>query len=380
MSIEVLSHAPPPSLASGFATNLSVYGRLVVVAGGTGQALSQIVALRDAGADVLVVAPSVVTSIEDLADRGHIMWRSREFEEQDLDDAWLAIAASGVPELDRDVEAACSKRRLLCRVADSPDTGPRPLAPTGGRVTLVGGGPGDPELLTIAGVRALADADVVIADRLAPLGHVGRLRPGVEIIDVAKVPFGRSTAQSEINRLLVEHAQRGAHVVRLKGGDNFLFGRGGEEVEACVAANVPVEVVPGVTSALAVPGAAGIPVTHRGLSQGVTVVSGHVAPDDPSSSVDYAALAQSGTTLVLLMAVRTLPQITSALIKYGMDPATPAATVADGTLRGQRSVVGTLSTIAADVAAAGLAAPAVTVIGAVAALGARSAAACRQGT
>jgi cobyrinic acid a,c-diamide synthase len=236
--------------------------------------------------------------------------------------------------------------------------------PVAGRVTLVGGGPGDPGLLTVRGTERLAEADVVITDRLVPLpaleGH--RL-----VVDVAKVPGSTGASQERINRLLVEHARAGRRVVRLKGGDPYVFGRGMEEVEACVAAGVPVEVVPGVSSSVAVPALAGVPVTHRGLTQGFTVVSGHLPPGDPDSTVDWAALARSGTTLVLLMAVRTLPAIASALLDAGLAADTPAACVENGGTARQRVLTGDLAGIATVARDGHLRAPAVTVIGAVAA-------------
>jgi uroporphyrin-III C-methyltransferase len=233
-------------------------------------------------------------------------------------------------------------------------------------VTLVGGGPGAPGLLTVAGLEALRAADVVVTDRLAPVSVLADLGPAVKVIDVGKIPFGMATPQERINEILIDHARAGRSVVRLKGGDSFLFGRGGEELIACAAAGVPVAVIPGVSSALAVPACAGIPVTHRGVTQGVTVVSGHVPPDDPSSTVDYSALARAGTTLVFLMAVTHLDAITETLMRHGLSPDTAAATIADGTLDRQRVVRGTLETIAAKAAAAGIKPPAVTVIGAVA--------------
>jgi uroporphyrin-III C-methyltransferase len=221
--------------------------------------------------------------------------------------------------------------------------------------------------LTVAGLEALRAADVVVTDRLAPVSVLAGLGPSVKVIDVGKIPFGKATSQERINQILIDHAGAGNAVVRLKGGDSFLFGRGGEELIACAAAGVPVSVIPGVTSAFAVPACAGIPVTHRGVTQGVTVVSGHVPPDDPASTVDYAALARSGTTLVYLMAVSTLPTITEALLRHGMSPETAAVTIADGTLAQQRTVRGTLASIAKTVAAVGIKPPAITVIGSVAA-------------
>jgi uroporphyrin-III C-methyltransferase/precorrin-2 dehydrogenase/sirohydrochlorin ferrochelatase len=237
-----------------------------------------------------------------------------------------------------------------------------------GRVWIVGGGPGDPGLITVTGLRVLREADVVVADRLAPLELLEELSPGAHVIDAAKVPGGPAMRQDHINHALVEHARAGRAVVRLKGGDPFVFGRGREEVEACLTAGVPVTVVPGVTSAIAVPAAAGIPVTHRGLSQGFCVLAGHVSPDDPRSSVDWAALARSGMTLVLLMAIDHLAAITSVLLAAGLGAGTPCAAVSDGWTRRQRVVTSPLCDLAAAVTEAGIANPAVVVIGDVAGL------------
>ncbi|GAB2680067.1 uroporphyrinogen-III C-methyltransferase [Thalassiella azotivora] len=236
-----------------------------------------------------------------------------------------------------------------------------------GRVVLVGGGPGDPGLITLAGWRALQEADVVVTDHLGPVSVLDDLPEGVEVVDVAKHPRGPSTPQETTNALLVEHALAGRVVVRLKGGDPFLFGRGGEEVDACRAAGVPVAVVPGVTSAVAVPALAGIPVTDRELSQGVTVLSAHVPPGDPRSTVDWAAVARTGTTVVVLMGVRTLRAVATALVDGGLPASTPVACVQDGGLPTQRVVAATLADAADAADAAGLRPPVVTVVGAVAA-------------
>lgn len=233
-----------------------------------------------------------------------------------------------------------------------------------GHVVLVGGGPGDEGLMTVAGRAAVEQADVLLVDHLAPSGALAWARPDAEIVDVAKLPRGTFTPQERINELLVAHAQNGQRVVRLKGGDGFVFGRGMEELLACSAAGVPVRVVPGVSSSIAVPALAGIPVTHRGLVHGFTVISGHVPPEHPSSSLNYAALAASGTTLVVLMGVANLSAITAALLEHGMDPATPAAVVARGGHPDQQVIGGCVADIA------GLATdtrpPAITVIGEVA--------------
>lgn len=232
-----------------------------------------------------------------------------------------------------------------------------------GRVLLVGGGPGDPGLLTVAGRDALAAADVVVTDRLAPLAAIDEHAPQAEVVHVGKIPRGAFTPQERINELLLEHARAGRTVVRLKGGDGYLFGRGGEEWQACTAAGIPIEVVPGVSSAFAVPALAGIPVTHRGLSQGVAVVSGHVAPEDPRSEVDWDALATSGLTIVVLMGVATLGSIAEALVAAGLPADTPAACIADGASPKQRSVRAPLSQIASAADEGGFAPPAITVIG-----------------
>ena len=238
-----------------------------------------------------------------------------------------------------------------------------------GTVTLVGGGPGDPGLVTVAGREAIATADVILTDRLVPGAALAWARPDAQIIDVSKSPGGRSTDQDEINRLLIEHAKEGRDVVRFKGGDSFVFGRGGEELMACADAGIDAHVIPGVSSATAVPAIAGIPVTHRGLSQAVTIVSGHVPPGHPDSSVDWTALARTGSTIVVLMGVRTLEAIADALLDGGLDPTTPAAVVADGTLPSQQIVRADLAGIAQAASTAGVSAPAVTVIGDVAGLG-----------
>ncbi|WP_228001325.1 uroporphyrinogen-III C-methyltransferase [Nocardia australiensis] len=362
------------SAPDGYSVQLPVADRPVTVITGAevedelGWVLGHVAGLQTAGAKVTVVAPEVTTAIADLAQRRLVTWHHREHTSKDLADAWLVVAATGDHAADRAIAQECARRHIWCLV-------PPPPVGTGsgvGRVTLVGGGPGDPGLLTVAGLEALRSADVVVADRLGPLATMAELSPHSRVIDVGKVPYGRATSQEEINRILVKEASAGRHVVRLKGGDNFLFGRGGEELQELVRAGVDVTVVPGVTSALAVPASARIPVTHRGLSQGVTIISGHVPPGDPRSTVDYQALARSGTSLVLLMAVTNLRPITAALQAAGMPPSTPAATVADGTLPAQRVVRASLGELADAVADAGIAPPAVTVIGAVAAFAAAS--------
>jgi uroporphyrin-III C-methyltransferase/precorrin-2 dehydrogenase/sirohydrochlorin ferrochelatase len=223
-------------------------------------------------------------------------------------------------------------------------------------------------LITVRGRRLLARADVVLADRLAPRELLDELGAHVTVIDAAKVPYGRAMAQEQINAALIEHARAGRFVVRLKGGDPYVFGRGFEELLACAAAGVPVTVVPGITSAISVPAAVGIPLTHRGVTHEFVVVSGHVAPDDPTSLVDWPALGRLRGTLVLLMAVERIGLFADVLITHGKPPDTPVAVIANGTLRGQRMVRCVLHEAAGKVAAAGIRPPAIVVIGPVVAL------------
>jgi uroporphyrin-III C-methyltransferase len=234
---------------------------------------------------------------------------------------------------------------------------------TGGRVALVGGGPGDPDLLTVRARRLLDEADVVVVDRLAPRALLATLRPGVEVVDAGKAPHAHNLTQDEINAVLVDRARRGRFVVRLKGGDSFVFGRGGEEALACVEAGIPFEVVPGVSSALAVPAYAGIPITHRGVTQDVAIVSGHVDPSHPGSTVDWEALAQGPGTLVLLMALTCIDAIAGELVKRGRPGSTPVAVCCSGGLPAERVVVCDLDSVAETVGREGLAPPAVVVVG-----------------
>jgi len=358
---------------SGFAADLPVAGRTVLVTGGGERALGRIAALREAGADIHVVAHTVAASVLDLAERGLLRWDRRRVTQADVDAAWLVVSA-GAPDTDAAVRGWAAQHRTFCLDVPTaqPGTGPSAdptvgLSGGAGRVILVGGGPGDPGLITVAGLEAVRAADVVVTDRLAPLAVLDQTRPGTEIVDVGKIPRGRFTPQERINQILVDRARAGKAVVRLKGGDNFVFGRGGEEWQACAEAGLPVQVIPGVTAAVAVPGLAGIPLTHRTANQGFTVITAHVPPGDPRSTLDYAALARSGTALVIMMGVATLGAVAAELIRHGLDPATPAATVADGGLPDQRVVRGSLASIAHDIHAAGIRPPAITVIGSVAA-------------
>ncbi|MEO6470548.1 MAG: uroporphyrinogen-III C-methyltransferase [Aeromicrobium sp.] len=347
---------------------IDLAGRSVVVVGGDGPALGHIAELIGAGAKVTVVAETVVATVEDLAERGLLRWKQHAYTVGDLDYMWLAVAATSNPILNASIALEAEARRILTVRVDAPQSLPADRSPGLGKVTLVGGGPGDPGLLTIAGKEAIEDAEIIITDRLAPLAALRWARSDAQIIDVAKVPGGRSTSQEEINELLVKHAKAGKNVVRFKGGDNFVFGRGGEELIACLEAGIEAHVIPGISSAIAAPAAVNIPVTHRGVNQAFTVISGHVPPGHPESTLDYAALARSGSSLVLLMAVRTLPAIAVALIEGGLDPDTPAAIIADGALPSQKVVRATIGTIAEAARAAHIEAPAVTIIGGVASI------------
>lgn len=232
-----------------------------------------------------------------------------------------------------------------------------------GRLTLVGAGPGDPDLITVKGLRALREADVVLYDRLASRDLLCDVPPEALLIDVGKKPKDDQTAKQDwINRLIVEHARNGKHVVRLKGGDSFVFGRGGEEIAAAVAAEIPFQVVPGVTSAIAAPASAGIPVTHRGVANAFGVFTGHEA-DETADTIPWAAAACIPTAL-FLMGVERLSGLVSKLLEHGRDPDCPAALVAHGTLPNQVVVRGTLSTI--EALGAEITPPAVLIVGEVA--------------
>ena len=230
-------------------------------------------------------------------------------------------------------------------------------------MVLVGGGPGDPELVTIAGRKALMDADVVVADRLAPRELLAELPSTTRIVDVAKLPRGRSALQEEINRVIVEEALAGRRVARFKGGDNFVFGRGYEEIQACEAAGVPVTVIPGISSPVAVPAIAGIPVTHRGVTHEFTVVSGHLPPGHPESLVNWDALARLTGTVVLMMAVENAPHIAAALLAGGRPDGTPVAVVCDGSMPTERTVLTTLGGLAASLESERVRPPAIIVVG-----------------
>jgi uroporphyrinogen III methyltransferase/synthase len=237
-----------------------------------------------------------------------------------------------------------------------------------GVVYLVGAGPGDPGLMTLRAAELLAGADTVLYDRLIPRLALARARPDAELVYVGKEPASPQLPQDEIERLMIDRARAGRSVVRLKGGDPFVFGRGGEEAEALAEAGIPFEVVPGVTAGVAVPAYAGIPVTHRDGASAVAFVTAHEDPDKDESALDWPALAAFPGTLVFYMGVRNLPKVVKSLIDHGRPPTEPAAVVERGTLPGQRTAMGTLADIADHVRASDLKPPAITVVGPVAAL------------
>ena len=384
---------------------LRLGGRRVVVVGGGGVASRRVPALLDAGAEILLVSPKVAASLEDLAAAGRIRWEARGYQPGDCAGAWLVCACTDDPGVNAAVAAAAENQRTWCVRADdagasaawTPASGragdvrvgvlsgdPRhsaairdavvaglrsgQLSARHGRghrsgVAIIGGGPGDPGLITVRGRQLLAEADVVLTDRLAPRSLLDELRDDVEIIDAGKIPYGRAMAQEHINAALISHAQAGRFVARLKGGDPFVFGRGAEEVLACLRAGVPVTVVPGVTSAVGVPASAWVPVTHRGVAQEFHVVSVHVPPGDERSTVNWELLGGSSGTLILLMAVERIGAVVHELMRYGRSPDTPVSVIADGTLPTQRTINSTLEQVESLVAKEGVRPPAIVVVG-----------------
>jgi uroporphyrin-III C-methyltransferase / precorrin-2 dehydrogenase / sirohydrochlorin ferrochelatase len=399
-----------------YPVGLRLTGRKVVVLGGGQVAQRRLPALIAAGGDILLVSPTATPSVEAMVEAGELTWEKRPYAEGDLADAWYALIATSDTGANTLASAEAERHRVWCVRSDdaeaatawTPATGtsegvtvavltsdakgrdPRHTAAirdavveglrdgtlvaphhrtrTPG-VALVGGGPGDPDLITVRGRRLLAEADVVITDHLGPRDLLAELPQSVEVIDAAKLPYGRFMAQEAINDALIEYAQKGRSVVRLKGGDPFVYGRGMEEVQALAEAGIPCTVVPGISSSISVPGAAGIPVTHRGVAHEFTVVSGHIAPDDERSLVDWPSLARLTGTLVILMGVGTIGKVAETLIAHGKSPDTPVALVQEGTTAAQRRVDATLATVAETVVAEEIKPPAVIVIGEVVTVG-----------
>lgn len=386
---------------------LDLRGKTVVVAGGGVVATRRVRRFLGEGARVRVIAPSVSDTLERHELHGDLEVQRRGIAAHDLDGAWFVLAATDDAELNHEVAGWAAKRQVWCIDAsdaskgsarqaamskhgdlavgvvslDAPDPGRiravrdavaehidagqidlRRRRPGSGRVILVGSGPGDPGLMTVRGRQALSEADVVVTDRLGATELLVTVPLDVEVVDVGKSPDRHPVPQHEINRTLVDAALEGKTVVRLKGGDPYLFGRGGEEVHACIEAGIDVEVVPGITSALAVPSRAGIPVTQRGIATSVLITTGH-AGADPATVAAMAA----GATVVILMGVGALPQIVAAGLAQGCDPASPVAIIENGTTVHERITRGTLSTIADTASEAGVKPPAIIVVGDVAA-------------
>ena len=397
---------------NAYLVGLRLAERKVVVVGGGTVAQRRLPLLVATSADVHVISRSATPAVEAMSG---ITLTLRAFREGDLEGAGYVIAATDDPDVNAAVVEEAERRRIFCVRADAGREGTAvtpatfdyeglsvgvlaggehrrsaairsaiheafqqgliasdtPVTPgvVHGGVALVGGGPGDPELITVRGRRLLAHADVVVADRLAPPELLAELPPHVEVIDAAKIPYGRAMAQEAINSALIERAKEGKFVVRLKGGDPFVFARGYEEVIACADAGIPVTVVPGVTSAIAVPALAGVPVTHRAVTHEFVVVSGHVAPGHPESLVNWDALAAMSGTIVLLMAVERIELFAKALLEGGRPADTPVLVVQHGTTAEQRTLRTTLTDAPERIRSEGVRPPAIIVIGAVAAFG-----------
>ncbi len=330
---------------------LGLQGVRVLMVGGNWAAVEFL--LRQ-GALVRVVDSQPDAGTLALAAEGRLRLDRRGFDEADLDGVQLCVTAPGL------AQAAAEARGVM--VGALPAASRRT-----GRASLVGAGPGAADLLTVRAVEVIRDADVVMFDKLIGSEVLALIQPGAQRIDVGKRCGRHAMAQSAINALIVRHAQAGRHVVRLKGGDPFVFGRGGEELESLRAAGVPTEVVPGITAALATAARLGIPLTHRGASRSLHLITAH-GSDDRLPEHDWTALARAGGTLAVYMGVRTLPLLAARLLAAGMAPDTPAIAVENATLSNERRMPGTLAGIADAVAAAGLEGPTLVLIGAVVAL------------
>jgi uroporphyrin-III C-methyltransferase/precorrin-2 dehydrogenase/sirohydrochlorin ferrochelatase len=394
-----------------YPTALRLLGRQVLVVGGGPVATRRAKGLLDAGARVTIVAPQGSPALQDRATAGLLEWHQRPYRSADVDGAWFVQTATGDPAVDRQVAADAEAHRIWCvnasdhdasaawtpavatvedvriavnaggdprramalrdAVASALETGDLPLrrhrrpaaadaahaagTASGGSVALVGGGPGDPGLITVRGRRLLAQADVVVADRLGPRELLDELAPDVRVIEVGKTPGSHPVPQDDINSILVREARAGNRVVRLKGGDPYVLGRGGEEALYCRSHGIEVEVVPGVTSAISVPAAAGIPVTHRGLAKAFTMISGHEQLDDVPQGRDH--------TVVLLMGVATLRSSAAVLAAGNRGADCPVAIIENGYGPDQRTTIGTLGSIADTADAVGVTNPAVIVVG-----------------
>lgn len=386
-----------------FPLMLDLVGRRVLLVGGGSLAARRAKDLVKAQAHVLLVAPQICATLRDLVDAGQVEWKEREFSSGDTEGAWLVQTATGLAEVDSAVAREAQASRIWCvvasdgglssawttavvrgsdgvviavsggydpgraqairdAIAEGVESGQLPIRPTRnnprpaiGSVHLVGGGPGDSGLLTLRGRHLLSLADVVVVDRLAPREVLVELSEEVEIVDCAKSPGNHLMSQEEINTILIERARQGLRVVRLKGGDPFILGRGGEEALACQENGIPFEVVPGVTSATSVPAAAGIPLTHRGIAAAFTVLSGHEGL--------HPSVKDSEQTHVVLMGVEQIGHIVAAFINSGWLASTPVAVIERGWTSKQRTTIGTLSDIVEKAIEFNILSPAVIVIG-----------------
>ncbi|MCP3797868.1 uroporphyrinogen-III C-methyltransferase [Allokutzneria sp. A3M-2-11 16] len=393
-----------------YLAGLDLAGRRVVVVGAGTVAQRRLPRLVASGAVIEVISPEATPAVEAMATAGEFTWTRRAYADGDLDGAWYALACTDDTDVNAAITVEAEQKRVFCVRADVARLGTAVTPAVGEHdglllgvlaggehrrsaavrngvldalrsgvvgdaaspplpgVALIGGGPGDPELITVRGRRLLARADVVVADRLAPRELLEELPPHVLVVDAAKIPYGRAASQDVINSTLIEHAKAGKFVVRLKGGDSYVFGRGFEELLACAEAGVPVTVVPGVTSAFGVPAVGGVPVTHRGVAHEVVVVSGHVSPTDERSLVDWPALAKLRGTLVLMMAVERADAFAATLIEHGRPATTPVAVIQEGTTRAQRVVRTTLDKLGTTITTEAIRPPAIIVIGDVTAL------------
>jgi uroporphyrin-III C-methyltransferase/precorrin-2 dehydrogenase/sirohydrochlorin ferrochelatase len=372
---------------------LRIAGRKVVVVGAGVVGTRRVKGLLDAAAQITVISPTSTDEIKKLAADARIELISREYQTGDLSDAWLVHTATGIAAADDAVTRDAESLRILCvnaaeaekstawvpavlRLKDATIAAfgngePRrakairnqvaawlqsePFVQSAGTVALLGGGPGDIDLITVAGKKLLAAADVVVFDRLSPAGLLENLGSDVELIDVGKAPDNHPVPQEQINQILVDQAKLGKRVVRLKGGDPYVFGRGGEELEFCATNGVSAFTVSGISSSIAVPALAGIPVTHRGLATSFTVVTGHEPVRNLPGGADH--------TIVILMGVSTLAESAANLLAEGRGADCPVAIVEDGFGANQRVTISSLGEVARVALEVGVKAPAVIIIG-----------------
>lgn len=385
---------------------LDLRGKRVLVAGGGTVATRRVRRFLSEGAQVVLVAPEVSDDLARMASHDDLTWHARPVTEHDLDGAWFVLAATDAPRVNDQVAEWAQQHRVWCIDASDATRGTARQAASSrhgslavgvvsvdevdparvravrnavaahidagevdlrrhrrssGRVILVGAGPGDPGLITVRGRQALAEADVVVTDRIGTSELLVTVPYDVEVVNVGKSPTNHPVPQAQINQLLLDRASAGQTVVRLKGGDPYVFGRGGEEVHACLEAGVACEVVPGVTSALAVPALAGIPVTLRGVAASVLVTTGHAGADRAT----VTAMA-AGATVVVLMGISALAEITHAALSAGIDPHTPVAVIENGSTAQERTTHGEIVDIAGIAVETGVKPPAIIVIGQVA--------------